>query len=128
MPKNTPRQYAVALYQTLKDLPDNKLTSALQKFTALLAKDHKLKQANKIIDEFARYAKKQDGVVEIEITAARELDEKILKKIKNSFGEKVEATIRLDENVLGGVKIKMENKILDGSLKTQLNKLKQTLI
>jgi F-type H+-transporting ATPase subunit delta len=56
------------------------------------------------------------------------LDEKILKKIKNSFGEKVEATIRLDENVLGGVKIKMENKILDGSLKTQLNKLKQTLI
>lgn len=128
MRKNTPKQYAVALYQTLKDLPENKLTLALQKFAALLAKDHKLKQANKIIDEFIHYAKKQDGVVEIEITAARELDDKIIKKIKGNFGDKVEAVIKLDEDVLGGIKIKMENKILDGSLKTQLNKLKQTLI
>ena len=128
MRKSTPKQYAVAFYQTLKDLPDNKLTSALQEFAALLAKDCKLKQANKIIDEFVRYVKKQDGVVEIEITAARELDNKTIKKIKGNFGEKVEATVKLDENILGGIKIKTDDKIFDGSLKTQLNKLKQSLI
>lgn len=128
MRKNTPKQYAVAFYQTLKDLPENKLASALQEFTALLARDRKLKQADKIIDEFIHYAKKQDGLVEIEITAARELDEKTIKKIKSNFGDRVEATVKVDQNILGGIKIKTDDKILDGSLKTQLLKLKESII
>jgi len=128
MAKNTAKQYAVALYEILKDLPDNQLSSALQKFVALLAKDHKLKQSQKIIEEFVHYAKKQEGIIEIEITAARELDEKIVKKIKNTIGEKVEALIKLDENILGGVKIKTGDKVLDGSLQTQILKLKESII
>lgn len=126
--KNSSKQYAIALYNTLRDISDKQLSSTLKEFAAMIARDHKLSSANKIIEEFIHYAKKQDGVQEIEITSAHELDEKTIAKIKKSIGEKVEAKVKIDESILGGIKIKIEDKILDASLKTQLLKLKESII
>jgi len=128
MAKNTPKQYAIALHQITKDLSGKNLDEALKEFVKLLAHDHKLKQAETIISEFVRYAKKTEGINEIEITTAGNLDEKTINKIKQSFGDKVEATIKIDPNILGGIKIKTEDRILDASLKTQLLKLKESII
>lgn len=128
MAKNTPKIYAAALLKSIVGLSDKNLTATLKNFVALVARDHKLKQMPKIINEFIRFAKKEEGIQEIEIQSARKLDEKTIEKIKNIFGKNIEATTKIDESILGGVKIKTSGKILDGSLKTQLNKLKQTLI
>ncbi len=128
MAKNTPKIYASALLKSISGLSEKNLSATLKNFVALVAREHKLKQMPKIISEFIRLAKKEEGIQEIEIQTARKLDEKTIEKIKNIFGKNVEATNEIDENMLGGVKIKTGDKILDGSLKTQLNKLKQTLI
>lgn len=126
--KKSNNQYAVALYHAVEGLKGEKLDKALQAFVELLVRDHKLKKANKIIEEFIKYSKKQSGAVEIEITSAHELDVHTLSHIKKAFGEKVESVEHVDKCLLGGVRVKLEDKILDGSLKTQLNKLKQSLI
>ncbi|MCX6780196.1 MAG: ATP synthase F1 subunit delta [Candidatus Magasanikbacteria bacterium] len=128
MAKNTPKIYARALLKTISGLSEKDLSKTLKNFVALVAGEHKLKQMPKIIEEFIRLSKKEEGIQEIEITTARELDEKTIEKIKHIFGKDTEATTAIDESLLGGVKIKTGDKILDGSLKTQLNKLKQTLI
>lgn len=128
MAKNTPKIYARALIKTISGLSEKDLTKTLKNFIALVASEHKLKQMPKIIEEFIRLSKKEQGIEEIEITSARKLDEKTVEKIKQIFGKNTEATTAIDESLLGGVKIKTADKILDGSLKTQLNKLKQTLI
>ncbi|EKD43373.1 MAG: F1-ATP synthase, delta subunit [uncultured bacterium] len=128
MAKTSPKQYAVALYEAAKDLSGKELASVLKDFVSIIARDHKLKQAGKIVEEFLHHGKKQEGIMEIEITSARELDDKTVEKIKNSFGDKVEATVKIDEEILGGIKIKTDDKILDGSLKTQLLKLKESII
>ncbi len=128
MAKNTPKQYAIALHQTIKGLSGKDLDEALKQFVKLLAHDQKLKQADTIITEFVRYAKKVEGINEIEITTVGDLDEKTINKIKQSFGDKVEATIKVDPSILGGIKIKTEDRILDASLKTQLLKLKESII
>lgn len=128
MAKNTPKIYAIALLKSISGLSEKNLSTTLKNFVALVAREHKLKQMPKIISEFIRLAKKEEGIQEIKIQSARKLDEKTIEKIKQIFGKNVEATNEVDENMLGGVKIKTGDKILDGSLKTQLNKLKQTLI
>lgn len=128
MAKNTPKQYAIALHQTVQGLQGKKLDEALKEFVKLLAHDHKLKQAETIIAEFVKYSKKVEGINEIEITTVGDLDEKTINKIKQSFGDKVEATIKVDPSILGGIKIKTEDRILDASLKTQLLKLKESII
>ena len=127
MAKNTPKIYAAALLKSIVGLSDKNLSTTLKNFVALVAREHKLKQMPRIINEFVRLAKKEEGIQEIEIQTARKLDEKTIEKIKHIFGKDTEATTEIDESLLGGVKIKTGDKILDGSLKTQLNKLKQTL-
>jgi F-type H+-transporting ATPase subunit delta len=122
------QQYAEALYEVTKDVKGEKLNEALRHFVLLLVKNYKLKQAERIIVEFEKYAKRQAGVMEIEITSAYKLENSTLNHIKKVFGEEVDAVENIDESLLGGVVIKTEDKILDGSLKTQLLNLKNQLL
>ena len=130
------KQFAEALFAVTDGLKGEKLNEALRQFVLLLVKYHKLKQGSRIIAEFEKYAKKQAGVIEIEITSARKLSDTTINHIKKIFsaqggsasGGGVEATELIDAALLGGVKVKMEDKILDASLKTQLLNLKQSLI
>jgi len=125
--KMSNRQYAQALYEVTVDLKGEDLKHAITEFVRILVRDHKLRQGENIIAEFVKYSKKQAGEVEIEVTSARELDKTTLEKIKKIFGDKVEAVTKVDKSLLGGVSVKLEDRILDASLKTQLNKLKLSL-
>ncbi|MDO8499533.1 MAG: ATP synthase F1 subunit delta [bacterium] len=127
MSKITNKQFAEALYQATRSLTGAKLSATVAQFAALLSRKHKLKQAPAITRDFIKYSKKQDGIQEIEITSAGELDEKTLEKIKRAFGKNTEATLKTDPTILGGIKIKTEDKILDASVRTQLARLKQML-
>jgi len=127
MAKLTNKQIAQALFEATEKLSGADLDGALQRFVDLLAKKQRLKQIGNIIAEFEKIAKKKDGIVEIEIRSAKKLDKSTTDGIKKVFGDKVEATETVDEDLLGGITVKTEDKILDGSLKTQLNKLKLKL-
>ena len=80
-----------------------------------------------IIKEFIAYAKKQEGIVSLAVTSARELDSKTLEKIKSAFGDNVESTESIDASLIGGITVRTSDKIFDASLKTQLIRLKQSL-
>ena len=118
------RQYAKALYEITKGLSPEKMKKAVRGFVEYLAKKNRLKQGERIVAEFLSFAKSQEGIQEIEITCAHELETKTLEKIKKVFGEKVEATIKLDPAVLGGIKVKTADKIFDASLQKQLSQLR----
>ena len=126
MKKNSPKDYAIALYQITKELSGKALNEAIVEFVKLLAGKQKLKQAEKIIAEFVAYAKKQEGIQDIAITSAHKLDAKTTEAITAAFGNQVEATHAIDESLLGGFIVKIEDKIFDASLKTQLVRLKNT--
>jgi len=128
MKKRTNKQYAQILWEATKDLKAKELEEILKNFVLLLVKEQRLKQAEKIIGEFEKYSKKQEGIVEIEVTTASEIGKTTVDNIKKVFGSKVEAINTIDKNILGGMIIKTEDKILDGSLKTQLRNLKTQLI
>lgn len=127
MPKNTNRDYAVALFEATKDLKSADLQKVLNKFSEILFKAGVAKQINSIITEFIKYSKNQAGIVDIEITSARPLSGKSLEEIKRYFGNKVETTEKTDKSLIGGIKIKTENMIFDGSLQKQLQLLKQSI-
>lgn len=128
MKKVSNTQLAQALYQVTVGLKGEKLAKAIAEFAAILARARKISRADNIIKEFEKYSKKQAGIMEIEVQSARKLDEKTMNQLKKVFGDEVEAIESVDENLLGGVRVRTEDKILDGSLKTQLNQLKQSLV
>lgn len=122
------QDYAIALYETTTGASKADIEKVIPAFVQMLFKSGKLKQADKIINAFIRYSKKKAGIVDITITTAREIDAKTVALIKSAFGKSVEAELLVDPAQLGGIKIKTENTILDGSLRTQLLRLKQQLI
>lgn len=136
--KTSNKQLAQALYEVTEGVKGEQLHKAITEFAKLLVRVHKITRANNIIQEFERYSKKQQGVVEIEVQSVRKLEEKTLNQLKKVFFTKsistsneedgVEISEKVDESLLGGIKVRTEDKILDGSLKTQLNQLKQSLV
>lgn len=125
--KNSYKEYAVALYEVTKELEGKTLHQALKAFVELLARENKLKKAAAIMDAFTAYARKQEGIATLEVVTAQALSEKNKEKIKKIFGNKAEITEVVDPNLIGGVVIKTEDIILDGSLKKQLQLLKTQL-
>ena len=128
MPKLTSHDYAVALYEATKGLKGHDLSQVIGKFVELLYRRQRLKQAGSIIAAFVAYAKKQNGIVDIEITSTRELYAKTINHIKKAFGDEVEAREKTDASLLGGFVVKTEDRIFDGSVRAQLQRLKRSLI
>ncbi len=128
MKKVSNKQLAQALYEVTDGVKGEKLHKVIEEFAKLLARARKISRAENIIKEFEKYSKKQAGIMEIEVQSARKLDEKTLNQIKKIFGNEVEASESIDGALLGGVRVRTEDKILDGSLKTQLIQLKTKLI
>lgn len=122
-----PQQYAKVLYELTVDKKGKALDIAIEEFASFLRKEQVISKLPHILDAFEQYTKKQEGIVSIDITSARTLTDAQRKNIVRKFGKKVEVTEQVDEQILGGVVVRSENTILDGSIKTQLHNLKSTL-
>lgn len=94
------------------------LVIELDKFKALLGSQ----------ETFMRKLRKASGRVKAEVIIASEPREEDLQRIKESLkrlvGGDIEISVNVDPSILGGVIAKVEDKVFDGSVKTQLEKMK----
>jgi len=97
------------------------LVLELEKFASLL----------KSQEPIIRKLRKVSGTVRAEITSAEILSDPDLKRIEEALikltGSEIEVVINVDPGILGGIITKIEDKIYDGSLKTQLEKIRGAL-
>ena len=86
----------------------------------------------KILNEFIKTCNEnlniKDGVIYSVNKLSNEQIEKIQESLSTRLNCKVELTNSIDEKLLGRVKVTIEDKILDGSIKNKLEKLKESLI
>lgn len=127
MKKLTAKEYAIALYRATNGASGKELNAIVEQFAAVLVKNHAVTQGERIIAQFSAYAKKQMGIENIHITTAHKQDATILELIQKAFGEKVETVDEIQPSLLGGFAVRAADRIFDASLKTQLQRLKQSL-
>jgi F-type H+-transporting ATPase subunit delta len=88
-----------------------------------------LEDAGRVFGEMVDAA---EGVVEVELTTARPLPKEMAAEIATSIGASLEKTVDLklivDEEVLGGVKLRIGDKIADASLRHRLEQLRVRLV
>jgi F-type H+-transporting ATPase subunit delta len=81
---------------------------------------------------FMSMADDYKGIVNVDITTAHPIDkenlEKITKKIENIENKKVVINKNVDKNILGGIVIRVGDKLIDGSTKNKINLLSEQLI
>jgi F-type H+-transporting ATPase subunit delta len=83
-------------------------------------------------DQFQKLVKKEQGLIEVEITSAVELPveakAKIRKRIEDATSKKVEITETIDEGIIGGLVLRFGDIIVDSSLKSRLEQLRSRLV
>ncbi len=131
--KITPKQYANALYQSVSGGDDDQVNSVINNFINIIIENNDVSKIKKIIKQFGIIWNKEEGIVEAEVIGARKLDNKIIELLDNYIVEltgakKVIMREQVDKSILGGVVVRYEDKVLDGSLKTRLEELKSNMV
>jgi F-type H+-transporting ATPase subunit delta len=129
--KINPKKYALALYESVA-LEEGSIEDLLKNFVKVLVKNNDLSKAKKIEIEFNKIWNKKKGIVDANIISAKKTDQKTLEIIENyikkiSGSPNVNMQEEIDKDMIGGIIIKYEDKILDGSLRTGLKTLKEKL-
>lgn len=130
--KVTAQQYAQALLELTEGKSEQEISAVVEKFALQLKKDGQLKNIERIMQKFSALFNKQNGIVEAEVVSREKLGAEMIKELEKFIREKYSADVVAIENVVdadikGGIIIKVGDEILDGSVATQLKKLKKTL-
>ena len=100
-------------------------------FTRLLLDRERVAVLSDISRELDAMIDARAGRVNAEVRSAVPLDagqrERLTQALEQLSGKKVEVKIDTDPSLLGGVVAKLGDIVYDGSLKTQLERMKQTL-
>jgi F-type H+-transporting ATPase subunit delta len=103
----------------------------LRNFIAVLIDHRRIAALPEIARQFEIDLNQRMGLADAEVTSARELSvaEKhaLEARVAQVTGKKVRAKYRTDAKVLGGAMVKVGSTIYDGSIRGQLEKLKQEL-
>ena len=90
---------------------------------------HQLQDVTNLFDQ--RY-KEGKNIVSVEGTVASELEESEIVSLKSSLSLALEKTIdlslKVDESLVGGIRLRIENTFLDATIQNQLYTLKQELV
>jgi F-type H+-transporting ATPase subunit delta len=130
--KISAKQYAAALYGAVNGKDRSEAGKAVAELARVLKDNRDLKKADDIVFEFGKIWNKEHGIAELSVVTADSLSEAAEKHLKASIKEVSGAgTVHLDKsedkNILGGVVFKYGDVILDASLRTRLEKLKEEM-
>jgi F-type H+-transporting ATPase subunit delta len=95
--------------------------------------DHRrLATLDEILDEYHVIADERSGFTEAEITSARVLEgddrTQIEEQVAKLVGGRIRATYKEDPSLLGGAVVRVGSTVYDGSIRAQLQQLKQRLV
>ena len=72
------------------------------------------------------------GRIEANVTAAYELPKETVKKLVNAIsgysGKEVKVNVAIDPSIIGGMVTRIGPTVIDGSIKSHLNKIRQSII
>ncbi len=130
--KVTPKTYANSLFESTLGKDDYEVKKIVDNFTDLLIKNNDLSKARKVTQIFSSLWNKENGIIESEVISARKLDTDSLNSIKDflitqSKAKKILVKEKINKDILGGVIIKYDDKILDNSLKTKIKDLNMSI-
>ena len=108
------------------------LTTPVAKLIAMLGKSGKLELVPDLADAYRERLRAHQNVVHADVVSAAPLSPEKTRALEESLskvtGKKVDISVSVDPALLGGVVARIGSTVYDGSVKTQLAKLRQELV
>lgn len=104
----------------------------VQNFLEVLYQNRRLSLILEIFEQYKAEYRKETGTGQVTITSAVELNNqqltKLVEQLKAKFDYKaIEVDQRVSPAILGGIIVEVDHKIIDGSLKTQLDQIAEQI-
>jgi F-type H+-transporting ATPase subunit delta len=97
----------------------------------LLVAKGRAPEARAVAEAFSRIADEAAGIAHAEITTAVPLADERLRAIEGqlsrSLGKNVDAVGAVDPSIIGGIVVRVGDRLVDGSIRTRLKKLREEL-
>jgi F-type H+-transporting ATPase subunit delta len=101
-------------------------------FLELLAERHRLPATFRIRRAFDELWREEHKMLPVELTSAVELDEGLVRsigeRIEDRTGRRIELTSRVDPDIIGGLVLRVGNKVLDASVSGRLQRLRKQIM
>jgi F-type H+-transporting ATPase subunit delta len=107
------------------------LAPAVRNFVYLLVDHRRTEMLREIQQMFHVELNARLGIAEAEVTSARELSSgdrrRLTSALERRTGKKIEARFREDQSLVAGTVVRVGSTIYDGSVREQLNRLREQL-
>lgn len=108
-----------------------KLTGEGENFVRVLAENGRLDVLGEIRSQYEVLKNEREGMIEAEVQSAFEMDQAqvadLVSRLEKKTGRKVRARVSVDKTLIGGVRIVIGDKVIDGSARAQLAALETAL-
>jgi F-type H+-transporting ATPase subunit delta len=116
----------------LKKVFAGKIQLLLEHFLEVLAAKGRLNHIEQIADAYDDLLDEQLGKIEVDVIVAQKLSPEQLEQVRTrvSAALKKDAVVHqyVDESIIGGLILKVQDKLIDASVKTQIAMLRQQLL
>ena len=107
------------------------LQKQLRNLIAVLINNDRIGEVREVVEAYRAELQERQGIRQVEIVTARELNEKdragMVAGVGKLAGARIEASFKLDESILGGTVVRIGSTVYDGSLRGRLERLKTVI-
>ena len=107
-------------------------TKNLHNFFLLLIKKRRMFFVKKITDAFLKLCSKNRGEIKASLISSKELSsnelENISSELSSSMGSTIKFDYKVDQSLIGGLKLQLGRFMIDTSIKNKLKKYKQRML
>lgn len=126
-----PNQSAAHVAGLFLSILAGNLSGDVENFVRVMAENRRLGLLGEVRAQFEALKNAREGIVEADLQSAFELSEAQLSELVSALekrtGRKVRAQVHVDKALIGGVRIIIGDKVIDGSMRAQLGTLKSAL-
>jgi F-type H+-transporting ATPase subunit delta len=129
--KYSVKQYAEALYDSVGGTHPKDQEKVLDNFVKILVQNNDLRLFDQIADEFHKLELAAKGKTQAEVTSAEPLtphsEKQLIEQLNHLVKGDVELKKKVDKDLIGGVVVRLEDTVIDASVKRNLEDLKNNL-
>ncbi len=116
----------------LKRAFDGKVAPLLVNFLGVLNAKGRLNTLSEVAEAYQYLLDKKRNKIEVDVTVAHQLTmdqmNMIQQKVSTALGKTATVTAHVDESIIGGLMLRVEDKLIDASVKYQLEAIKQNFL